>query len=412
MRESGEIKMIQSEYSKAIIDIKNAVLQSRYKAATLANRELLLLYFSIGEYISQNTRNNNWGKGAIEFISIQLQNELPGLRGFSATNLKNMRIFYEEWKDYIPIDLLMQPIAGIGLEHDSEIRQLATDELENQGNTIRQLPTADFDEPNKSEKNNQEIIIRQLPTAELKIDTIELFFKVGFTLHREIIRHSNNTEERLFYIEQSALGSWNVEKLKYNLKSNLFHHKGKLKNNFETTIANADFRHKAINSFKDELLLEFINITDPNEEPDERVLEQSIVNNIKKFIMAIGNDFCFIGNQYRLLVDEEEFFIDLLFFNRKLQSLVAIELKKGKFKAEYAGKMNFYLSALDEYVKQPYENSSIGIILCKEKSNTIVEFAFRDTSKPMGVMIYKNDKELPEKYKNILPNAEDLKKLL
>ncbi len=128
--------------------------------------------------------------------------------------------------------------------------------------------------------------------------------------------------------------------------------------------------------------------------------------------MALGNDFCFMGNQYRLIIDEDEFFIDLLFFNRKLQSLVAIELKKGKFKAEYVGKMNLYLSALDEYVKQPYENSSVGIILCKEKNNKIVEFAFRDTSKPMGVMIYNNAKELPEKYKDILPNAEELKKLL
>lgn len=399
-----ETNKMQNEYSNAITDIKNAVLQSRYKAASLANRELLLLYFGIGEYISENTRNKNWGKGAIEIISNRLQQELPGLRGFSATNLKNMRIFFEEWKEYIPIQLLTQPIGNIKRYTDVEIRQLPTDEIKNQDITIRQLSTAEI--------KNQELTNRQLPTADLYPEVIEKFLKIGFTLHREIIRYCDNIEERLFYIEKSVLGNWNVEKLKYNLKSNLFFHKGKLQNNFDKTIENDSFRNKAINSFKDELLLDFINITDSDEEPDERVLEQSIVNNIKKFIMAIGNDFCFMGNQYRLLIDEDEFFIDLLFFNRKLQSLVAIELKKGKFKAEYVGKMNLYLSALDEYVKQPYENSSVGIILCKEKNNKIVEFAFRDTSKPMGVMIYNNAKELPEKYKDILPNAEELKKLL
>jgi hypothetical protein len=128
--------------------------------------------------------------------------------------------------------------------------------------------------------------------------------------------------------------------------------------------------------------------------------------------MALGTDFTFIGNQHRLIVDEREFFVVLLFFNRQLQSLVAIDLKRKDFKPEYAGKMNFYLSALDEYEKKPYENSSIGIILCKEKSNKIVEFAFRDTSKPIGVATYRTSRELPPEYKGILPDAEKLKELM
>jgi len=404
------LEILNSEYGKAIADIKDAVLQSRYKAASLANRELLLLYFSIGEYISENTRNKNWGKSAIEIISNQLQQELPGLRGFSSTNLKNMRIFYEEWKDYIPIGLLTQPIGNIERYSDNEIRQLPTAELVEANkapDTNRQLVTAELVEPNKAFDS-----IRQLITDEFGSLNLENFFKIGFTHHLLIIYKVRPIQERLFYIIKSIEGCWSVDKLKYNIESDLFNKIGKLQNNFENTILNENFRNKAINSFKDELLLDFINITEADEEPDERVLEHSIVNNIKKFIMAIGNDFCFIGNQYRLIIDEEEFFIDLLFFNRTLQSLVAIELKKGKFKAEYAGKMNLYLSALDEYVKQKHENPSIGIILCKEKTNKIVEFAFRDTSKPMGVMIYKNVNELPEKYRNILPNAEELKKLL
>ena len=128
--------------------------------------------------------------------------------------------------------------------------------------------------------------------------------------------------------------------------------------------------------------------------------------------MALGTDFAFIANQYRLIVDEQEYFTDLLFFNRKLQCLVAFDLKKGKFKPEYAGKMNFYLSALDEHIKQPHELPAIGIILCREKRNKTVEFSFRDMNKPMGVATYKTAHEVPRQFKNALPDAETLKKLM
>ncbi|MEI6089429.1 MAG: PDDEXK nuclease domain-containing protein [bacterium] len=376
-------------YTDSIRQIKNAILQSRYIAASLVNRELLSLYFSVGEFVSTNTRKKFWGIGAIDIISERLQQEIPGLRGFSASNIKNMRLFYEEWQGYI------------------SIRQLPTADLnrDNQELLKRQLPTAEMNDA------DLELLKRQLPTAELTEEQIELFLKVGFTHHREILRHCNDLAERLFYIERCATEFWNIEKLKYNLKSNLFFQKGKLQNNFIKAINDDTFRAKALNSFKDEIFLDFINLEDPDDESDERVLENAIVNNIKKFIMALGYDFSFMGNQYRIIVDEEEFFIDLLFFNRRVQSLVAIELKKGKFKAEYAGKMNFYLSALDEYVKQPHENPSIGIILCKEKNNKVVEFVFRDTSKPMGVATYKTESELPEKYRNILPDVEKLKSM-
>lgn len=163
-------------------------------------------------------------------------------------------------------------------------------------------------------------------------------------------------------------------------------------------------------SFKDEYLLDFINIEDPDDF-DEHELENEIVHNIKNFIMALGSDFTFIGNQYRLIVDEQEYFVDLLFFSRRLRSLLAIELKRGDFKPEYAGKLNFYLSALDEYVKLPDENPSIGIVLCKSKSNKIVEFAFRDTDKPMGVATYRTFNELPQEDQGILPDEEELKSL-
>ena len=388
-----------NNYVLAVKQIKTAILKSRYEAAALANKELLKLYFGIGQYVSFHSRNKNWGKGAIDSISSLLQQELHGLRGFSATNIRNMRIFYEEWECMQPF-LIDKKEPLFQFSEEELNRQLLSAELKNQN---RQLATGDL---------NDSFLIQQLATAELENEWIELFLKVPFTQHRLIIRGAEVTEERVFYIQKVATEFWSFETLKHHLKSDLYQRQGKLAHNFQSTLSENAFRQKALMAFKDEMLLDFINIEDADEEPNERVLENAIVQNIKKFIMALGTEFSFIGNQHRLLIEDEEYFIDLLFFNRKIQSLVAVELKKGKFKAEYVGKMNLYLSALDEMVKQPHENPSIGIILCKEKNNKIVEFAFRDTSKPMGVVTYKTYNDLPEAYKNILPDTETLKSLL
>ena len=388
-----------NNYVLAVKQIKTAILKSRYEAAALANKELLKLYFGIGQYVSFHSRNKNWGKGAIDSISSLLQQELHGLRGFSATNIRNMRIFYEEWECMQPF-LIDKKEPLFQFSEEELNRQLLSAELKNQN---RQLATGDL---------NDSFLIQQLATAELENEWVELFLKVPFTQHRLIIRGAEVTEERVFYIQKVATEFWSFETLKHHLKSDLYQRQGKLAHNFQSTLSENAFRQKALMAFKDEMLLDFINIEDADEEPNERILENAIVQNIKKFIMALGTEFSFIGNQHRLLIEDEEYFIDLLFFNRKIQSLVAIELKKGKFKAEYVGKMNLYLSALDEMVKQPHENPSIGIILCKEKNNKIVEFAFRDTSKPMGVVTYKTYNDLPEAYKNILPDTETLKSLL
>lgn len=366
---------------EAVKELKNAILRSRYTAAKLVNKEMLLLYFFVGKYVSLNTRNKNWGRGAIENISAMLQQELNGLRGFSPTNLKNMRIFYEEWAD---LELVFAEKTTVALFDfmEAQNRQMLSDDLN--------------------------LAIRQILSDELEA----AFFSVGFSHHLAILQAVKDKTHRWFYLQKSSCEYWSHDTLKYHLKQQLHTQIGKFHHNFDYILPEHSFREKALMAFKDEMLLDFVNVRDADEEPDERVLEHEIVQNIKKFIMALGADFSFIGNQYRLLIEDEEYFIDLLFFNRKLQSLVAIELKKGKFKAEYVGKMNFYLSALDEYIKQPHENPSIGIILCREKNNKIVEFAFRDTTKPMGVVTYKTYKDLPEKYRKFLPKIEDLKKLL
>ena len=365
---------ITPEYIKAVKDIKQAILESRYRAARHVNKEVLALYYWVGSYVSVHSRVGAWNTNAIGVISKMLQQELPGLTGFSETNIKNMRIFYEAWS---PV-LNRQPLAA-DLDKELDISMLLN---------------------------------RQLTTADLGETDFEYFLMVGFTHHREIIRNTKTIEERLFYIRKCATEFWSKETLKYHLKENLYSKEGTIQQtNFNKTIDNAAFKQCALQSFKDEYLLDFVNIEDP-ELVDERVIEQRIIQNVKNFIMAFGSDFTFMGNQYRIEVSGQEFIIDLLFFSRRLRSLVAFELKRGEFKPEYTGKMNFYLAALDKYVKLPDENPSIGIILCKPKNDEIVELSFSDTSKPMGVATYRTSQELPLEIRQALPDMEDLKKLM
>jgi len=372
------------QYTNDIKAIKQAILASRYSAASRANSIQLSLYYGIGNYVSENSRTQVWGTGAVDVISEQLCRELPGLRGFSPSGIKRMRTFYETWQTVF----VNRPTPLDEIKNESNI-----------GNEVLQIDV------------NQITINRPTPLDDLYPHATSIFLKLGFSHHYEIAIKTNSTEERLFYIYHAVVEFWTVETLRAKLKEGYFQKKGTMPNNFEITIKQADLRNKAIRSFKDEYLLDFINIED-DDDTDEKNLELEIVNNIKKFILSFGHDFCFVGNQFRLLIEDEEFFIDLLFFNRQLQCLVAIELKRGKFRPSYLGQLNFYLSALDEYVKRPYENPSIGIILCKESNRKIVELAVRDFNKPMGVATYTTSEKLPEQYKMALPDLEELKKLL
>lgn len=182
------------------------------------------------------------------------------------------------------------------------------------------------------------------------------------------------------------------------------------------TLPVAEQAFRAINTFKDEYLLDYINVEEldvrDRADIDEKVIENSIVHNIKNFILTFGKDFAFIRNQYHLDAFGEDQYIDLLFFNRQLNCLVAVELKKGKFKTSYLGQLQGYLSVLDGFERKPHENPSIGLILCKDMNRSFVDYVIQDYSKPMGVATYKTSKDMSEELKNALPDVETLKKLL
>jgi predicted nuclease of restriction endonuclease-like (RecB) superfamily len=242
------------------------------------------------------------------------------------------------------------------------------------------------------------------------------FFKIGFTHHVAILSQVKTVDERYFYIQLCAKECLSVDVLKKIIKEDLFNNRGVLPNNFLTKIISSEFAKRAILAFKDEYMLDFINVEELGardiEDVDERIVENKIVQNIKNFIMTFGRDFTFVGNQFRVDALGHTHIIDLLFFNRELASLVAIELKIGPFKPAYLGQLNMYLKVLDDFVRKPNENPSIGIILCKSADKAYVEYAIRDYEKPMGVATFKTASDMPEKLRKALPDVEELKKLL
>ena len=379
---------IPQAYEIAAETIKNAILQGQYDAAKGVNRIQLATYFSVGKYVSANTRQGVWGTGALEAISTRLRQLLPGLRGYSSESLKLMRKFYEGWKS---LD------AGKTADNDTKCNSvIAITELEN--SSTAQLPIRE---------------LQFINSADFPIDD---FFNVPFTHHTQILAKVKSLDERLYYIHRCAEEHMSVETLKKVIASDDYHHQSNIPNNFTATIGKGDLARKAVLAFKDEYLLNFINVEEIGERDavdiDERMVEQQIIHNIKKFIMTFGHDFAFVGNQYRMEIYGVEHFPDLVFFNRELNALVVIELKTGEFKTSYLGQLNAYLAIADDKIRKPHENPTIGIVLCRSANKNYAEYMVRQYDKPMGVATYKTSAEMPEKLRKALPSIDELKKLL
>lgn len=286
----------REKLANAVQVIKDAILQSQQRALGVVNQEQLALYYGVGRYISANTRTKNWGKGFVEGISEQLRKELPGLRGFSAPNLRKMRTFYEEWRL---------------LSDDSFVE-------------TNKLPNDD---------SNSFVETNKLPSVQFTMASnfpIAAFMNIGFSHHYAILSKVKDVEQRKFYIQFAADTKVKVEDLEKLIEDDLYSHQGDLPNNFRRTIPDQLQAYRAITMFKDEYLLDYINTEElfvRDKDRDERVIEQSIINNVKNFIMTFGRDFTFVGNQYHLEKFGVEQFPDLLFFNRELSALVCVELK-------------------------------------------------------------------------------------
>lgn len=233
-----------------------------------------------------------------------------------------------------------------------------------------------------------------------------LVAEIGWSKHIVILTKCKETQQRQFYILATKKYGWTKDVLINKIEAKTYENYLLGQSNFDITLPDS-IKNQAILALKDEYTFDLVGLA---EEHSEYELEQAIIKNIRAFLMEFGTDFSFIGNQYRLEVDGKEYFIDLLLYNRRLQAMIAIELKIGEFQPEYKGKMEFYLNILNDTVKLPHENPAIGIIICKSKSRMIVEYALKSSNMPIGVATYSLSSELPEAYKKLLPTSEEIAK--
>lgn len=373
------------QYRKAVDVIKAAILKSQARAAQAITHEQLALYYGIGRYVSQNSRNGFWGTGAIDNISKMLREELPGLKGFSSRNIRNMRMFYEQWNlldrnladKTAKMEMLMQKdnLAGVSAKFGEDVNPLQLTGYEG-------FP-------------------------------LTAFLNISFSHHIAILSATKTLDERKYYIQTTYDQRLKLDDLEEMLALNAYEHRNNLPNNFFKTIPDKRLALQTLKVLKDAYLLDYINVEDIDEmdpeDVDERVIEKQIVMNIKNFIMNFGRAFTYRGHQVHYNKLGEDSWIDLLFYNRIIRSLVVIELKKGKFKPSYLGQLSAYLRILDAEEKLPDENPSVGIILCKKANKAFVEFVIQGYNNPMGVATYQVTKE---KLKELLPPEEELKKLL
>ena len=388
------------QYQSAVDVIKTAILQSQARATKAVNQEQLALYYGIGRYVSANTRKKNWGQGAIEAISNQLKRDLPGLRGFSATSMRNMRTFYEEWQQLESNSSVMTDEI-LQLSSNSSV---ATDKF-TEINTVSAVATAEFEDDRE---------IRQLKLANLPDFPLREFLSISFTHHIAILAKAKAYDERIFYMKYADTYKPTVDDLEMAIKQDLYHHQDKMPNNFLATIPDYKQAYRAIRMFKDEYLLDYINVEElgmHDEDVDERVIESNIVHNVKNFIMTFGRGFSFCGSQVHFDKLGHDHWIDLLFFCRDLNRTVVFELKNGGFKVGYLAQLSAYLRILNDDDRRSHEEAPIGIILCRHADKEYAGYIMQDFKQPMGVATYKTADEMDPELLKALPPKEELQRV-
>lgn len=331
---------------KVFVQIVDLIKQSKQKAFAAVNTELIDLYWKIGEYISQKSKTDGWGKSTVEELSGFIQKEMVGSRGFSPQNLWRMKQFYEVYSPFPKLSTLLRELSWSNNLH----------------------------------------ILTKTKSIEEKEFYLNLAVKERYSA-RELERQINSAIFERFQLSQQKLSSV-VREMKEDSNQKL----SKVLTELEKP-----FFQKINEVFRDKYVFEFLDLPKDFSEKD---LRKSLVKNLKDFILELGKGFTFVGEEYRLQVGTKDFFVDLLFYHRGLQCLVAIDLKIDEFSPEYLGKMNFYLEALDNTQKLDHENPSVGLILCKTKDDEIVKFALNRSLSPTKIAEYETqliDKNLLKK---------------
>ncbi|OHB67017.1 MAG: hypothetical protein A2Y76_07555 [Planctomycetes bacterium RBG_13_60_9] len=368
------------DYSSLLANIKQRIRTAQVRATFAANAELIRLYWDIGRAIVQRQQCKGWGSGVIPRLACDLRNELPEVKGFSERNIDRMVAFYREYPGLEPIS----PPVVAKLPSTSVTRQ---SDVGNNKQAVAQIS------PPVVAKSDQAAaivpqLVAQLPWAHNVL----------------LIQKIKDVSTRLWYMRQTLAQGWSRNVLALMIDARAHERQGKAITNFDRQLPppQSDLAAQAL---KDPYIFDFLTLQEPFH---ERELETGLLAHVEKFLLELGQGFAFVGRQYHLDVGEDDFYIDLLFYHLRLRCFVVVDLKKGPFRAEYAGKMNFYCNVVDDRLRHATDQPTIGLILCQDKNRLVAEYALKGVNKAIGVSEYRLTRALPAKLKSSLPSIEEI----
>ena len=396
---------VDNNYQLVLKQLEERITGSRYRVTQVANTELLTTYWEIGRTLLEQKEKAGWGQKIIEKLANDLKAKFPNMRGLSKRNLVYMQTFASAW----PLFPFTQPVAAqlptIDQTDGSSITQPAVAQLQSNnqtgGSSIPQPAVAEL-----------QTSITQFPTAQLQPsenqtikDQQPLLLTIPWTHHMLILDKAKTLDERIFYIKGAIQNGWNINMLKVNIETCLHKRQGKAITNFDEKLSENQAELAKL-TLKNPYIFDFLDIEVPMHERD---LERSLLKHIKRFLLELGKGFAYVGNQFNVKVQEDEFALDLLFFNYNLNCFVVFELKASDFKSEYAGKLNFYVNIIDAQIKMPGHNPTIGVLLCKTPNDMVVKYSLQGIQTPLGVAEYEL---MPIKLKAEMPTIEELEEEL
>ena len=344
--------LADKEYVNWLADVKARYRQSQIKASVRVNTTMLEFYWSIGRDLVRMRAEQKWGAGVVKQFALDMRQAFPNEKGFSYSNVKDMKRWYLFYYERV---IKGQQVVGL---------------LENEkGHQVG-------DEMKPEEKSQQAAGLLEMPS---------LFGKVPWTHHVYIVSKSESLDEALFYIKRITDEGWSRSRLEDKMTDRLYQTQGKAITNFDATLP-APQSQLAKELLKNKYNLSFISAEDVEEEKD---LEEALAKNVTQFLLELGRGFAYLGRQQELRIDDESaFFPDLLFYHIPQRRYVIVELKAVKFMPEFAGKLNFYVTAADKLLRGKDDNPSVGLLICKTAKKTIVEWSLQDIQKPLGVATY------------------------
>ncbi len=421
-----------STYAPLLADLKARVRAAQVKAAVSVNQELILLYWHIGREILRAQKEEGWGAKVVERLAKDLAAEFPEMKGFSRSNILYMRAFYAAWQ---ALEAVQQPVGPLaGKSPDGSIVQQAVGQLDGpifpqpvgklaqkaSRDEIVQQPVAQLSEPKVSQgvtllrkgpQSRQEPQILSQPVTQFESGPPEPLTGLSWSANLILIEKLKAPATRLWYARKALEHGWSRAVLTVQIESRLHERSGKAITNFEHTLppAQSDMAREVL---KDPYTFDFLTL---GEAAHERDLERGLVEHVQKLLLEMGAGFAFVGRQVHLEVGEDDFYLDLLFYHLRLRCFVVVDLKMKPFEPEFAGKMNFYLSAVDDQMRHEHDAPSIGLLLCKDAKNKLkVEYALRDLKKPIGVAEWQTRlvESLPKSLRGALPSIADIEREL